>query len=438
MERLIVMINKTKVFISVFFIYAIIYLSGLSLNADPSFYLITLGLCFFTALMLLIDKEIVNPISILFPFVLGSYYYQFMLSDEQVVLSSNTVFSIFLFIFSYVLGVGFVLYNKKLIQTKKVLEHDFINTYYIDAVFVFSILIFFIECVVTGGFPFFIALIHKVNIYEDMFFIPVLHYLVMLSSIFPAIYYFQYKRGKVTKLKFYVFTLISLFVLVNIMSRQVFILSVVFFFFVYAKSNKISPNRYILKVSLFSAFMFLLLGFVRIQSINNSVSQLEYLKAYAQVPSARDVNTFDVTFNLYTSQNLVTLDEMVNNIEEDGFGFGKYTIQALIKTFKYDSTFNLRFPVEFDSFKRLGTIIADPYLDFGFFGVFLFAFIYGVFNSMIFMKAKYSSSVRYTLFWAMICYVMLMSVFTNFFNVLFTWIVFLFVFSITYGQSVKK
>jgi len=212
----------------------------------------------------------------------------------------------------------------------------------------------------------------------------------------------------------------------------------VFFFFVYAKSNKISPNRYILKVSLFSAFMFLLLGFVRIQSINNSVSQLEYLKAYAQVPSSRDVNTFDVTFNLYTSQNLVTLDEMVNNIEEAGFGFGKYTIQALIKTFKYDSTFDLRFPVEFDSFKRLGTIIADPYLDFGFFGVFLFAFIYGVLNSMIFMKAKYSSSVRYTLFWAMICYVMLMSVFTNFFNVLFTWIVFLFVFSITYGQSVKK
>ncbi|MBM7072104.1 oligosaccharide repeat unit polymerase [Shewanella sp. 202IG2-18] len=388
--------------------------------------------------MLIVDKEIVNPLSILFPFVLGVYYYQFMLSDKQQKLELNTVYVLILFICSYVVGVFYILLDKKRILQKKVVSHQITSVLMIDVVLIFGLVIFFVECFLTGGFPFFIALLHKVNIYEDMYYLPILHYFVMLISIFPAIYYSFYKSGRISKLKLAMVCLLSVFVLINIMSRQIFILSIVFMFFTFAKVNKVNTNKYIFKVSVFSACAFILLGFVRIQSINNSVSQLDYLKAYAGVPSAREVNTFDVTYNLYTSQNLTTLNDMIDSIDRVGFGYGKYLTQNFLKTFKYDQAFNIEYLSDFDSFNRLGTIVADPYLDFGFTGVIIFGFLYGFLNSICFLKAKHSNSIRYNFFWAMLCYIMVMSVFTNFYNVLFSWLVFLFIYFITLKVKINR
>ena len=314
------------------------------------------------------------------------------------------------------LGVLLTLLNKKSILKKKIINHKIQSVLVVDLFLIFGLVIFLIECALTGGFPFFIALIHKINVYEDMYYVPILHYFVMLIAIFPSVYYYFYKNNKVGRFKFLI----------------------VFMFLTYAKVNKINTNKYILKAVIFTSVMFLVLGFVRIQSINNSISQLEYLKAYAGVPKERNVNTFDVTFNLYTSQNLVTLNDMITKVDSQELGYGKYSLQSFIKVLKYDQAYNIEYAVQLDSFTRLGTIIADPYLDFGLVGVTLLAMLYGIINTVFFLKAKHSDSIRYTFFWAVICFIMIMSVFTNFYNVLFSWLIFLFIYFITLKAKTNK
>ncbi|RPA38331.1 oligosaccharide repeat unit polymerase [Shewanella frigidimarina] len=431
------MVNKSKLFLCFSSIFLGFYFFSLSESVDNIFLTMTTLLFLYSIMMLVIDEDIVNPLSMLFPFVLGVYYYQFMLSTRQQELELNTIYALSLFIASYIMGVLFILLNKKGILKHKINSHRVTSVLMIDVFFMFGLIIFLVECTLTGGFPFFIALIHKVNVYEDMYYVPILHYFVMLTALFPSIYYSVYKSGRISRLKLITVVLMSVFVLLNIMSRQIFILSIVFMFFTFAKVNKINTNKYIIKVAIFASCMFLLLGFVRIQSINNSVSQLDYLKAYADVPSKRDVNTFDVTYNLYTSQNLVTLNDMVDSIDNAGFGYGKYLTQNFLKTFKYDQAFNIEYLSQYDSFTRLGTIVADPYLDFGLAGVIVFGFLYGFLNSICFLKSKHSDSIRYTYFWAVLCYIMLMSVFTNFYNVLFSWLVFLFIYFITLKAKSK-
>ncbi len=432
------MINKTKILISFFSVILLYYFFTLSENVDTVFFSMTIGLFFYVFLMLSIDKEIVNPLSLMFPFILGVYYYQYMLSSKQETLSLDTISAIIFFIFFYVLGVLLTLLNKKSILKKKIINHKIHSVLVVDLFLIFGLVIFLIECALTGGFPFFIALIHKINVYEDMYYVPILHYFVMLIAIFPSVYYYFYKNNKVGRFKFFVVLFVSIFVLLNIMSRQIFIFSIVFMFFTYAKVNKINTNKYILKAVIFTSVMFLVLGFVRIQSINNSISQLEYLKAYAGVPKERNVNTFDVTFNLYTSQNLVTLNDMITKVDSQEFGYGKYSLQSFIKVLKYDQAYNIEYAVQLDSFARLGTIIADPYLDFGLVGVTLLAILYGIINTVFFLKAKHSDSIRYTFFWAVLCFIMIMSVFTNFYNVLFSWLIFLFIYFITLKAKTNK
>ena len=425
------MINKTKLLLFLVSLFSIYYFSMLTEEVTFVFMGLTFLLLLYFYLMLAIDDEIINPLSLLFPFVLSVYYYQFMFSRRQTELVFDASASILLFIVFYTITVISILFFKKSIISKTSRPHKVESTLLMDFVFYFGVFIFLVECALTGGFPFFVALIQKVNIYEDMRYIPILHYLVMLIAIFPAIYYYLYKNQRVGPFKFVSVCAISLFVLLNIMSRQIFILAIIFMFFSYAKVNRINTNRFVLKGVLSATFLFFLLGFIRIKSIKDSVTQLDYLKAYARIPKERDVNTFDVTFNLYTSQNIATFNDIVTKASEFGMGLGKYTLQSFNKTFMYHRGFDIEYRPEMDSFTRLGTILTDPYLDFGLIGVIIFGILYGIINTFTFLKAKHSDSIRYTFFWATLCFIMIMSVFTNFYNVLFSWLVFLFIFFIT-------
>ncbi|MGI9896042.1 O-antigen polymerase [Vibrio natriegens] len=371
--------------------------------------------------MLLSSKHIINPLSIFFPFILSFYYYQFMLSSKQSELNSFTIVTVFLFIFSYVFSYFFIIYNKSYILNKTQKKDDTIRKGYLDFVFILAFLVFMFECYMSGGFPFFIALFYRVNIYADMYHVPIAHYLVMLSAVFPCLYYHLKKNRRISNFKFYLFSFVSVFILLNIMSRQIMIMSSIFLFMVYSRENGLNVNKYVVRFAGAIAILFMVLGFIRIQSINDDVSQLDYLKAYAGVPKEREVTSFDVTFNLYTSQNISTLNDIIS--QSDSLGFGKYFFQSLIKIFKFDQVFSINYPVHLDSFSRLGTIVADPYLDFDVLGVMIFAFAYGVINTVLYLKYNYTNGLMYTLLWSLALFVMLMSVFTNFYNLLFTWIV---------------
>ncbi|HDM8227003.1 TPA: oligosaccharide repeat unit polymerase [Vibrio campbellii] len=416
-------VSRNRLVVILFLFSLIPYFYNLSSEKGVVFWLLTSFLFFYFFLMISTTKNILNPISLLFPFVLSFYYYQFMLSFKQEYLSFETIFVIFSFIISYVIAYIVVLFNKKLILKEiRLDEKEYVSKVYLNFIFIFSVSIFLFECYMTGGFPFIIALFYRTNIYADMYHLPIAHYFVMLAAIVPCLYYHLLVKGQISRLRFYFTSAISFFILLNIMSRQILIMSAIFFFMTYVYENRLNMNKYIIRFGLGIACLFMILGFVRIQSINDDVSQLEYLKVYAQIPKEKDVTSFDVTFNLYTSQNLNTLNDIIS--KSDTLGLGMYLFQPIIKIFKYDQAFDLNYPNELDSFVRLGTIIADPYLDFNILGVVFFGFIYGLINTFIYVKFNSFPSLKYTLLWSLVSFVMLMSVFTNFYNVLFTWIVF--------------
>ncbi|MGR5522465.1 O-antigen polymerase [Vibrio sp. PNB22_4_2] len=416
-------VSRNRLVFILFFLLLIPYFYNLSSEKDVIFWLLTSFLLCYFILMVSASKSILNPVSLLFPFVLSFYYYQFMLSLKQEQLSFETIIVVFLFIISYIVSYMIVLLNKKIfLKGVKSGGKESVSKVYLDLIFFCAVFIFLFECYMTGGFPFVIALVYRTNIYADMYHVPIAHYFVMLSAIVPCLYYHLFVKGRISRLKLYFTLVISCFILLNIMSRQILIMSAIFFFMTYAYENRLNLNKYIIRFGLGVALLFMLLGFVRIQSINDDVSQLEYLKVYAQVPKEKDVTSFDVTFNLYTSQNLNTLNDIIS--KSDTLGLGMYLFQPVIKIFKYDIAFDLSYPSELDSFVRLGTIIADPYLDFSLFGVVFFGFIYGFVNTFIYLKFNAFPSLKYTMLWSLVSFVMLMSVFTNFYNVLFTWIVF--------------
>jgi oligosaccharide repeat unit polymerase len=134
--------------------------------------------------------------------------------------------------------------------------------------------------------------------------------------------------------------------------------------------------------------------------------------------------------------NFNTLNEMI--LKSQDYMYGINTFKSLIQLFKIDQAFGINYVDEFNTFGKLATIIGDPYLDFGYLGVAFFAFIYGVFVSSVYREYSNNDSLGYTIAWSIVCYMMMMSVFANYFNVLFMWICLFLSFSLNYKLRIIK
>jgi oligosaccharide repeat unit polymerase len=258
----------------------------------------------------------------------------------------------------------------------------------------------------------------------------------MLASIFPAVYYHLYKNGFVGKRILKVVLAISIFILMNMLSRQIMILALLTFLFIYAKEKDLSIDKVMLKGIGYGAIIFFIIGSIRYAAINDGVSELEFMKAYSGVPKALNVNMFDVSFNLYTSMNFATLNEFVNNAGEMHYGINMF--RPVIEIFKIDQAFNIYYDPKLNSFSLLATIVADPFLDFGLLGVIFLPFFYGIFISKVYLNYQVSKNLGHSLGWSICVYVMVMSVFTNFFNVLFIWICLLYSLLFIFKVTIKK
>lgn len=434
-----VKINQIKAFffISIILSGIFLYFLDLSFKVGKEFFLIGILFLYLLFILFLSVKKfnnLLNPITLLVPFLFAIIYYQFMISQRQEELSFETNLSIFLFLFFYIAGV-FVKFKKyssdkiNLVTVKR-------NYNFVKLLFIGGIIIFLIEMFLNGGFPFLMTLFYGINIYTEMSYVPVLHYLVMLNSLFPAIFYFYYKKSVISKSQFIVFIAISSFILLNLLSRQIMILGIMTFFLVYVKVNSLNIGRLLFIFIPFVAVFFLVLGTVRFQAIDVEVDEVTFMKSYSDVPIDLDVNMFDITYNLYTSMNFNTLNEII--LKSQDYMYGVNTFKSLIQLFKIDQAFGISYLDEFNTFGKLATIIGDPYLDFGYLGVAFFAFLYGVFVSFIYRKYIFSNDLGYTIAWSVVSYIMTMSVFANYFNVLFMWICLFLAFSLNYKLKVTK
>lgn len=365
-------------------------------------------------------RSIINPVSLIIPFALGYFYYGFFISEKQHPLSFETTVAVFLFIFFYILGCCIKLSSKK----SFFIPHNVENGFHLSIIiFLIGSVIFFLECFINGGLPLYQVIFLRVDGYSEKKAIPIFHYFVMLHSLMPAIFYFFYKKGKLTRFYFYFLAAFSLFVLFNNLSRQVIILCVLTLFFTFVSVNRFRSDQILLKGAIIMCFVFFGLGYFRVSAINDDISTTAYLKIYSEVPESYDVNLFDVTFNLYSSVNFNTLNDIVSTVEHlDEYGYGKYLFKPVLEISNADFAFDLKYDPRQDSFTRLGTVVADPYLDFGVIGVSFFAFFYGITSAFLYRMFVSYSNLGISVLWSINSFVLLMSVFTNFYNLLFTWI----------------
>lgn len=412
-------IRKSTVYVSILLLAGLWYFVRLArlTNVDP--FVIVSNYIFLACVILtgqLRFKRLVNPISLLTPLLLAFTYYGVMMSDRQDPLGGVVVFSYYSFVVAFVVGC---MVPQRFTPMDNHASPAY-NMRIANLLLMMASVVFVAEAAMSGGFPLLTLLIHQVDSYADMKLIPVLHYLVMFTALLPALYYSLYKSGEISRLRFIVFSLLSAFILLNSLSRQLMIFGVIAFYFSYVKLNNVNEARLVSITGVLAAVLFLGVGEFRIGAIDSSVSSLDYLKAYSDVPLTLPVNTFEVTYNLYTSLNFNTFQKIVR--ETDSFYFGAYTVRPLLDISQINNVLGTGIPDSRDTFKMLGTIIADPYLDFGILGVIVFGFLYGVFGTCAFLAYMARDAVAHALMWSVFAYVMVMAVFTNFFNVFFIWL----------------
>lgn len=422
------MIVKSSYFISLIFCFFIfcfglLYFANLSyLVGSTLFYSISgfsiIFLFFFFSYFKF--RSVINPVSLIIPFVLGFFYYGFFISYKQSPLSFETAVAVFSFVFFYIAGCCV----KVGLGRKFFIPHNVENGYRLSIViFLIGSVVFFLECFINGGLPLYQVIFLRFDGYSEKKAIPIFHYFVMLHSLMPAIFYYFYKKGRISRFAFYSFSMFSFFVLFNNLSRQIIILCVIAMFFTFVSVNRLRSDQILLKGVVVMCFVFFGLGYFRVSAINDDISTTAYLKIYSEVPESYDVNLFDVTFNLYSSVNFNTLNEIIYTVEDlEDYGFGKYIFKPVLEISNASFAFDIKYDPQQDSFTRLGTIVADPYLDFGVIGVGFFAFFYGVTSAFLYRLFVSYSNLGISVLWSINSFVLLMSVFTNFYNLLFTWI----------------
>lgn len=361
-------------------------------------------------------KNIINPISLLFPLFLGFFYYQFMFSSRQSTLEVSTIYCFYLFVVFYAFGT-FLKFKSFVPQFEYLTNNQLITTHFI---LITAICVFLFESFMNGGFPLLLAIIYKQEIYADMYALPILHYFVMLAALLPGVYYYFFKKGFIKKQFLCIATLICVFILLNTLSRQIMILGIITFFFLYVSVNKIAIDKLLFRAGGGGIFLFFIIGAIRIGSMDAEVGVADYLKLYSDISPSLDINIFDITFNLYAALNFDTLNTFIK--DSPSYSYGLYTFRPIIELFKYDVAFSLFYDDKFNGFVNLATIISDPYLDFGYVGVTCMAFIYGVTVSIGYRTYLKSSNLGSSIVWSTLVYVMIMAVFANFFNILFIWI----------------
>jgi len=362
-------------------------------------------------------RNVLNPITLLAPLLFAHFFYTYRLSARQEDLSLSVEASYYLFILFYIAGCLVPLR----VRDDPTFSPAGTVRSLANSILVVAILISLIEAYLNGGFPLVLLLRGSATIYGDLRFVPVAHYVVMLTALIPAMYYYASRTDPARRRHFLMGSLLVAGVLLNTLSRQVMIFALLSFAIVYARLNRIDQTTFFLRAGGIVALFFLVFGALRTSTLSD-LQLVDYLKAASGVPLELDVNTTEVTYNLYTSMNLGTLNQIHESNKE--LFWGAYTFRPLVELLRLDANLGVAVPEDLDTFKILGTILADPYLDFGLAGVAIFGFAYGALGMVTYKLSSRRSNLGHTLMWATFAFAMVMGVFANFFNVLFTWLCF--------------
>jgi oligosaccharide repeat unit polymerase len=247
----------------------------------------------------------------------------------------------------------------------------------------------------------------------------------MLFGVLPVWSFILVKKGRLSKLIFLSVLIISIFVILNYLSRQVIVLLLLSFLVSYTFYNKIQIRKLIV-YSLLIVGVFFLIGQIRISQLDSLKKTSGYtankmLKDYTGIKS--ETNLIESTYILYSSIRYNVLNDFINRAKKDHYhGYGKYIFRQLVSVTFLDRVGLIHYEDDYNVNAALPTYAIDPYLDFGILGVICFGFFYGIISTHFYTNYKLKKE-QYIISWSLVIFCLIMSPFMNYFSSFFIFFV---------------
>jgi oligosaccharide repeat unit polymerase len=374
-------------------------------------------------------RNIINPISIFSIFLFLLSFSFIRLAKNQTDYSLCTYFVLNLSIFSYFLGVNINL-NFRPIKLPKI--NNKLRKIFLYGFSIFSFLTCILECIRFGFIPIF--QLSSIDIYNETNgkLIPFLHYFITLAGFLPTWSYVLFKNKILSKKELFFFLILSLLILINYLSRQLYLMAGFSLFIAYSYYNIVNYKKIILS-GLVIISLFFTVGFLRFNN-DSPVSFSEFSRAAAGIES-EDVNFIESIIVEYSSKRFSVLNDLVvysNSLNY--FGFGIYTFRPILSFFLLEKKGIINRNENLDTEKLVATYTIDPYLDFNFFGVVFLNILYG-FLAIRYYKQFHNKYDEAIIKFSIIFFCIIMGVFVNYFNSMLVWLGLLFNKILTGGIS---
>lgn len=380
------------------------------------YWLLIIALIIFLIIDIKLDKNFITPIKIynILWFVL-ILLYQLNLSYIQTTLSNRTLFifwiftifyNMFYYLFYYETNKNNKYNEKENIKKYKITTRDFNNEKIIKIVDIFFIAMFIIEIIIEKGFPLLFRLQGKGSNYLS-FGIPSIHGLLNTIAMLLGAYYLLKKGWH--KYIYIIFAVMTI-------SRQVLITIFVEGVVVYIIQNgsKISNSRNqrrkILILTIIVIVMFTAIGNFR---SGNDVMDI----VFRPKPQYTNLPTSVMWFYSYLEFSISNFNHLVS-MTDGGVNYGTSMLNffmpsALEKLFSISENFTEKYIIT-DNF-NVSTWYPEIYLDFGIFGIVIFAIVLAWFGNYLYKKAMLYKNDRYSLLYAIFIHNIFMSFFVNMF-----------------------
>lgn len=372
------LLNKNIFYLSciLFCIIPVLYIRYINLGYPKEsvqlsvfFYFLAICLVFISGIRY---KSIINPLLVYSLFVFFFSYSIIPISNDQKLYSLNTYIVVFISILFYVLP--FFL-NLKFQDFSCFKLTNNARTSLLLILLFCSVVVYGLECLKFGYIP--ILNFTQQDVYNDSNtkLIPFLHYFIIITAYLPSWAYIFYKENIISKKKMRWIFYISLFVLFNYLSRQIFLLLGLSLFISYNYYNKVNVLR-LFQVAFCTVGLFFIFGYIRFSS-DVTDSFAEFMRIVADIDNP-NILVFESTLVEYSSKRYTALDHVIHNRDEINFyGLGMYTFRPLLSLLFLEKFGVIERIPELDSEILIATYAADPYLDFGFLGVIFLNFLYG-------------------------------------------------------------
>ncbi|WP_443945488.1 O-antigen polymerase [Pedobacter sp. AW1-32] len=363
-------------------------------------------------------NQFINPFTIYSIFIYIAGFSFLVLSDRQEEYSFEFMLVIFLSVLCFVIG-GLVAMKTYAFSLKSYIPplSQRLSLGFLLLVFLFGIAVFVMEIRQLGYLP--ILNLGNAAVYDDLNEKDVtpLHNFIVLNSVLPAMFYILFKKKTIRFWQFLLLTAVSSFIILNFFSRQIIVLFLFAMLMAYSYYKTIPIVR-LLSIGVVCVVLFIVLGKLRGGSSEDgqSMSVNEFLRDYGDI--TKPTNIIETYLSLYGAVNFSAANAIVNNAQRDSYvSYGVYVARPVITLLPVDK--NQTYPLLYSSYSKIGTYLVDPFLDFRWFGVLIFNFLYGLLSVNSFKNYAAKNGEYYIVEWSLFIFCIFMCAFTNFFHMFF-------------------